>query len=129
MVVMILHNFRWKSFIKGSLIIFLLHLVVVGFFCVVIATDYNPNPLMQSEAPEGWMLFFVIDFPLAWLVGGFFHSLGIGMPTSLFSSVQLNYYWDWVLLPGCYFQIVGWINWSIIWGLLLLVRRPVEKPK
>jgi hypothetical protein len=121
-----------RVFIRGTLIIFVLHLVVVGLFGTLVATAYGTP---HNEAPEAWIIFYAIDFPLIWLLMAFFSLFGDGLEgwikliSSPFQQSRLNYYWDWVFLPGCYCQIVGWINWTIIWTLFLVLLRASRRKK
>ncbi|MDR2440276.1 MAG: hypothetical protein LBE12_13030 [Planctomycetaceae bacterium] len=75
--------------------------------------SYDPNPYAQNESHLGWYMFFVIDFPLGLL----FHPIGILLSVlfHVLSPLTNNYYWDCVILPACLFQILGWLNWTMIW--------------
>ena len=122
-----------EYFAKWSLIIFLLHLAVVGAFCAFMVVAYElSEPDVPTEAPALWVLFYVINYPVMAPLVIIVHSLATVFPPleawanspymnpfpSPFLSPRLNYYWDWVIFPGCLFQIVGWINWTIIWGMV-----------
>lgn len=98
---------------KTMAVIFLLHLIPVLVCCVIVVMSYDPNPYAQNESHLGWYMFFVIDFPLGLL----FHPIGILLSVlfHVLSPLTNNYYWDCVILPACLFQILGWLNWTMIW--------------
>jgi|GEM_PF-5202480 len=103
------------SFIKTTTIIFVLHLVVVLAFGALVAMSYDPRPypIGINEAQLIWLAFYVIDFPLGLLLYPI-----AGLLVELFpilSSSFDNYYWDCVVLPALLVQMLGWMNWTMIW--------------
>jgi len=90
-------------------IFFLIHLLPVMYALFVI-----------SQSKEGvmvWLLFLLLDFPLSWL---FF------MVNPVIHWVSESGFWRFVLAPAIFFQIVGTVNWMLIYlavtGLLKIFR-------
>jgi hypothetical protein len=88
--------------------------------------------MIEGEAVMLWFLFFLIDFPLGWLLVPMFALFeylsirsAIGIPAPMFLNV---------VFPAIFFQIIGTINWVIIilslrWLVWLISNRHCpEKP-
>ena len=109
-------------FIKAVLVIFLIHLCMIGFMCFMVAACYCIN--RDSEAHVLWLLYANIaafPFPLLWDPV----CLLIYPPDSPFANDHLNYFWDGVIAPGYIYLIVGWLNWCIILMPFVLIGRVV----
>ena len=110
-------------FIKGALVIFLLHLIPVAIIGIYVATGYHTDGV-KTMAPIAWLVFFVIDMPLIWSMHSWYLLfVPIKSLVSPFSNPCLNYYWDYVIVQGCIIQLIGWMNWCIILMLPLLIGR------
>jgi hypothetical protein len=113
------------NFIKGTIIIFVIHFIVVLGVCAVVTMSYDSNIHAQNEAHLLWYIFYTISFPLGLLfhpVGILFHKL---FPICAFE----DYIWSCVVLPACAMQILGWVNWTIIFVLFFMFRKQYEKAK
>ena len=112
--------------IKATLIIvlgiFVLHLIPVLLIGTLVVMNYLVYGA-KSEGDLAWLVFHIIDFPFIWFASSSMpavETLWQSLATP-FSNACLNYYWDYVVLPAVFFQIIGWINWCIVLGLPLLI--------
>lgn len=122
-------------FFKATMIIFLLHLLLVLAMGVVVAMDYDPTDGLDDICESSivyWSLFYLIDFPFLLLYSSIAQQLTISYPQVLqwelipnfpFQEDHLNFYWLAVVKTGCETQIIGWINWTIIWLLFHKFKR------
>ena len=79
-------------------VVFLIHLIPVG--CVFCLTHFYPEAVMC------WLIFLLLDFPLSWL----FFTI-----EPVVRWVSDSQYWANLLAPAIFFQVVGCINWLIIY--------------
>lgn len=93
-------------FSKASKIIFLLHFIPVLLLSALVYCDCNSNHEF-GETVEGWIFFFLLDFPLATYLLSFIPNTTTG-----------NDYLDCIVIPAFIFQITGWIHWTLIWFFL-----------
>ena len=123
------------KFIKATVIVFLLHLVLVVTLGTIVAMGYDPNDNGCESSGVLWMLFYLIDFPFMWIYAVVCEQLFTVYPQLLplhplefipnhpFQDDRLNFYWHDVIMTGCEAQVVGWINWTIIWTIWMWFRR------
>ena len=110
-----IQNNRLLRKIKKIACIFSVHLFLVVGMCtsVYCSKIYGSEPY---EAPLDWMLFVIIDFPMSSFVlitAG--HDV-VSVPAA-FGVDETDWFFRDVLWPGIIFQIIGTINWVILFYL------------
>jgi hypothetical protein len=99
------------STLKVFCVVFTIHLIPIVYIFFV---------SLQPEGGMAWMLFAILDFPASLLY--YFAEPLVG---------QLDSVWQLAVAHAIFFQIVGSINWLLIYlavkGLLKIFRRATRK--
>jgi len=94
-------------------LIFVVHLVfVVLIGCLVLEKVFYETPYYTGEASLGWMVFLVIDFPASVIVMITSGPGVVGLPWFI---GERNHVVGDVIWPGIVFQIIGTVNWFLIY--------------